>query len=461
MPPIFLFNSLGRQKQEFKSLQLKQVGLYSCGPTVYDRAHIGNLRSFVFADVLRRNLKLNGYAVKHVMNITDVGHLVSDADEGEDKLEKGARREGKTAWEVAQMYTDLFLDDLKRLNILTPEVMPKATDHIKEQIEMISALEREGFTYIIDDGVYFATAKLPSYGQLSGQSVAEKQAGARVNVNDQKRSASDFALWKFSPANEQRQMEWDSPWGKGFPGWHIECSAMSEKYLGMPFDIHTGGVDHIAVHHENEIAQTQAARGVLEANYWLHNEFLLVDGGKMGKSLNNTYSLDDLEAKDISAAAFRYFLLGAHYRTPLNFTWGASQAAQTALNKLVDTVRDWDAPTEVDQKLIENFLRHLNNDLDTAGALALVWTMVADKDLATGIKAATLKNFDQVLGLGLAEVIAQPLAVPETVQKLLKDREAARQAKDFEKADQLRQEIAAHGFVVEDTGGGQRVRGQY
>lgn len=458
MQSISLFNTLGRQKEIFKPIKDGQVGMYVCGPTVYDRASIGNLRAYIFADTLRRLFEKTGYKVTHVMNITDVGHLVGDADEGEDKLEKGARREGKTAWEVAETYTQLFVHDMKRLNIQLPHVMPKATDHIAEQIAMIQAMEEKGFTYQISDGVYFDTSKLPGYGRLSGQKTEEKEEGARIGVNEEKRHAADFALWKFSPKDEARHMEWESPWGKGFPGWHIECSAMSEKYLGIPFDIHTGGIDHIPVHHENEIAQAEAARGVLEANYWLHNEFLLIDGGKMSKSLRNIYSLDDLAAKGISALAYRYFVLGAHYKSQLNFTWEAAQGAQNALNKLVDTVRTWDKPTEVDQALLDEFMMHVSDNLDTPGALAVMWKMVGDERLPSSVKAATLLAFDDALGLALEDVVARPIKVSDEAQALLDERVRVRLAKDFKRSDALRDELAQLGYQVEDTPEGQRVR---
>ncbi|MFZ2682209.1 MAG: cysteine--tRNA ligase [Patescibacteria group bacterium] len=468
MSSIKLFNTLGRQEQEFKAIKPGHVGLYTCGPTVYDRASIGNLRAYVFSDTLRRVFEQSGYQVTQVMNITDVGHLVSDADEGQDKLEKGAEREGKTAWEVAETYTQLFMADLKRLNALTPTVMPKATDHIAEQIAMIKAIEDQGLTYQIADGVYFDTSKQPGYGRLSGQSMAEKAAGARVEIGD-KRQASDFALWKFSPSERpfdgaqdgvvaRRHMEWNSPWGKGFPGWHIECSAMAEKYLGLPFDVHTGGIDHIAVHHENEIAQAEAARGVLEANYWLHNEFLLIDGGKMSKSLNNTYSLDDLAAKGISALAFRYFVLGANYKSKLNFTWEAVQGAQNALDKLVDTVRGWDQPTELDQASWDEFLEHLSQDLDTTTGLALVWKLVGNESLSSAVKAATLLKFDEILGLALEDVVARPVKISAEAEALLAERQQARLDKDFAKSDSLRDTLAELGLLVEDTADGQRVR---
>lgn len=457
MSPIFLTNTLGRKKEEFQPLKKGKVGIYSCGPTVYDRASIGNFRSFLFADVLRRIFEANGYSVTQVMNITDVGHLVSDADEGEDKLEKGARREGKTAWEVAEEYTKLFLSDMKRLNILSPHVMPKATDHITEQIEMIQALERNGHTYRIHDGIYFDVTTLPGYGKLSGQNLEEKEGGARVDIGE-KRHPADFALWKFSPEGTKRDMEWLSPWGVGFPGWHIECSAMSEKYLGVPFDIHTGGVDHIAVHHENEIAQTEGARGTVEAEYWLHNEFLLIDGGKMSKSLGNTYSIDDLEKEGISPLGFRYFVLGAHYRTPQNFTFEAAKGAQQSINNLVDIVREWDEPTEIDETAKERFLEKVNDDLDAANALAILWEVVKNNDLPSGVKAATVLFFDSVLGLALSDVISKPLFVPAEVENLMNERKEARSAKNWTRSDEIRDEIARLGFLVEDTKEGQRVR---
>ncbi|MBI1907969.1 cysteine--tRNA ligase [Candidatus Uhrbacteria bacterium] len=455
---IVLTNTLTRAKEEFRPIIEGKAGIYSCGPTVYGRASIGNFRAFIFADVLRRMLAANGIGVTQVMNITDVGHLVGDGDEGEDKLQMSADTAGKTAWDIAAEYTQLFMDDLRRVNMLTPHVMPRATDHIGEQIAMIEAMELKGFTYATRDGIYFATAKLPDYGRLSGQKSEEKEEGARIGVNLEKRNPSDFALWKFSPEGAKRHMEWESPWGKGFPGWHIECSAMSEKYLGVPFDIHTGGADHVAVHHENEIAQTMAARGVLEANYWLHNEFLLIDGGKMSKSLGNVYSLDDLAAKGISALGYRYFVLGAHYRTQQNFTWDAATAAEHALNKLVDVARTWEKPSAADEATTAAFMEHVNNDLDTPGALAVLWTFVNDAGVQSDVKAATVLAMDEVLGLALEDVVARPIRMTDEAQKLLDERQAARAAKDWGKSDALRDQLAELGYLVEDTAEGQRVR---
>jgi cysteinyl-tRNA synthetase len=455
---IFLHNTLTKATDEFVPITPGKVGLYVCGPTVYARAHVGNLRSYIFGDTLRRVLQANDLSVTEVMNITDVGHLVGDGDEGVDKLQMSADKASKTAWDIAAEYTRLFVDDIRRVNIETPHVMPKATDHIAEQIALIEAMEAKGFTYATHDGIYFDTAKLPEYGQLSGQKSEEKEAGARVGVNAEKRNLSDFALWKFSPEGEQRHMEWESPWGKGFPGWHLECSAMSEKYLGVPFDIHTGGVDHIAVHHENEIAQTLAARGVMEANYWLHNEFVLIDNGKMSKSLGNVYSLDDLQAKEISPLAFRYFILGAHYRTQLNFTWEGAEAAQNALNNLVDMVRDWQKPSSVDSGVMETFMTAVNNDLDTPAALAIMWNFVNNGAIGTDVKAATVLKMDEVFGLALEDVVARPVRVSDEAQKLLKERELARIAKDWERSDLLRDELFGLGYAVQDSSSGQKLR---
>lgn len=484
-----LWNTASRSLEEFKPIIKDKVGLYTCGPTVYWDAHIGNMRSYVFEDILERTLMLEGYDVTRVMNITDVGHLTGDADDGEDKIEKAATKEGKTAWDIAKTYTDRFLADAEKLNITIPPApyLCKATDHITEQIELVKTLESKGFTYQISDGIYFDTSKFPSYGSFSGQKLEEKEEGARVVVNEEKRNKSDFALWKFSPQDAKRQMEWESPWGIGFPGWHIECSAMAKKYLGQPFDVHCGGVDHIPVHHENEIAQSEAAYGVKLANFWLHGEFLLVDGQKMSKSLGNVYTVKDLEAKGFDPLALRYLFLGAHYRQKQNFTWEALQAAQNAISKLRHVVRGWDvgatpaspsgmhaefgmstdtsdmpagqgdagvAPTT--NEFQTEFIAALEDDLNTPKALAVVWKLI-DSDLPSSTKSATLSWMDSVLGLSLSEVIAKPVQVPEEISDLVKAREMARASKDWAESDRLRDEIATHGWVVEDTKGGSRV----
>ncbi|MBU0540699.1 cysteine--tRNA ligase [Patescibacteria group bacterium] len=452
---IRLWNTPSRKKEELKPLQAGKIGLYACGPTVYQRAHIGNFRAYIMEDVLRRVLEHDGFSVKHVMNITDVGHLTDDADEGEDKLEKASAETGSTAREIAEKFTKLFFEDSRRLQILAPTKAPKATEHIKEQIALIEELEKKGFTYNTSDGVYFDTSKFPDYGKFSGQPLEEKEAGARVAANPEKKNPTDFALWKFSPVGSKRQMEWPSPWGVGFPGWHIECSAMAEKYLGQPFDIHAGGVDHIPVHHENEIAQSVAAYGKPLADYWFHVEFLLVDGRKMSKSLGNIFTLDDLEKKGFDPLAVRYFFLGAHYRQKQNFTFDALQAAQNALTKLRVIVQDWEKPKTGCADLEAEFYAALDDDLNTPQALAVLWKMV-DSDNPTSAKAETLMAMDKILGLGLEKYVSKPVKIAKDIQELLVQREAARNEKDWVEADKLRDEIAKRGWSVEDTAEGQK-----
>lgn len=460
---IHLFNTLGRKKEAFSPLVAGKVGIYTCGLTVYGRGHIGNFRAFLMADTLRRMFEANDYAVTHVINITDVGHLVGDLDGGAEKLQMMSEKTGESAWDIAAKYIALYFDDMKKFNMLMPHVSPKATDHIAEQIAMIQEIEKNGYTYRIADGIYFETSKLASYGQLSGQSLEEKEAGARVDIGDKHR-ASDFALWKFSPspsadfAAQKRHMEWESPWGIGFPGWHIECSAMSEKYLGVPFDVHTGGIDHIAVHHENEIAQTLAARNCLEANTWIHNEFLQIDGGKMSKSLNNTYTIDDLEAHNIHPLSFRLFILGAHYRTPQNFTWDAVGASHTALGNIRHTVRDLPKPGDVDADSMTTFMDRVNDDLDTPGALAVFYGVLNDSAMDRSTKSATVLAMDEVLGLALEDVVGRPLLVSDAVQSMVADRAKARADKDWAASDKLRDDILTAGFIVDDGAEGQKLR---
>ena len=457
MNELKLYNTLTREKEVFEPLKPGKVGMYVCGPTVYWYAHIGNLRSYVFADVLRRTLELNNYEVNHIMNITDVGHLVGDGDDGEDKLEAGARREGKDAWEIAKFYTEAFEKDSRRLNILPPTKATKATDHIEEQIKMVEKLEENGFTYRTSDGIYFDTSKLESYGRLGGQSSEEKEAGVRVDMGE-KKNVTDFALWKFSADKSLRHMEWESPWGIGFPGWHIECSAMSTKYLGESFDIHTGGVDHIAVHHENELAQTQGAYGTLQAKYWLHNDFLVVDGGKMSKSLGNLYTLDDLEKKGFESLVYRYFVLGAHYRSRLNFTWESIEAAQNALTRLRALSRELTPATDKGCEVYESlFLEAINDDMNTSKALSIVWKLLDDKKCESGNKSHSLLFMDRVLGLGLEDYIGKKLEISSEIQALITARDKAREEKDWEASDKLRTEIESHGYEVMDTPEGTKV----
>lgn len=459
-----LFNTLGRRKEEFRPITDNAVGIYTCGPTVYDYAHIGNLRTYIFEDILRRVLEYNGYKVKHVMNITDVGHLTSDADEGEDKVEASAQRTGKSAWELAELYTQAFFEDTKRLNILKPHIVCRATDHIPEQIALVQKLEAKGYTYKTSDGIYFDVSKFPNYGELVGQSLEEKEAGARVEVNPEKRHPADFALWKFSPKDKKRQMEWDSPWGKGFPGWHIECSAMSTKYLGQPFDIHCGGVDHISTHHPNEIAQSEAAEGVKMANFWLHGEFMTVEGRRMGKSEGNAYRLEDLIKRGYEPLAFRYLCLNTHYRIQLNFTWQALEGAQTALERLREHVRNarenGGAPAQgrIIPEVRQRFLEAINDDLNVPQALGVVWDFVRSQQNPSD-KLATLFDFDRVLGLKLSEVPREVESdIPAEVQGLLAQREAARRQKHFKEADALRERIARLGYEVIDTPHGPKAK---
>lgn len=451
-----LYDTYTRSLQEFKPLHPPVVGLYACGPTVWDYAHIGNLRTYLFEDVLRRVLALNGYEVRHVINITDVGHLTSDADEGEDKMEQGARRTGKSAWEIAEIYTQAFKDDLRRLNVLEPTTWCRATEHIAEQIELVRCIEARGFTYRTSDGIYFDTSRLPDYGHLARLDVEGLQAGARVDVGE-KRNPTDFALWKFSPPDRKRQMEWDSPWGVGFPGWHIECTAMSVKYLGPFFDIHCGGEDHIPVHHTNEIAQAQACYATRLAKFWLHGYFLQLDDARMAKSSGDFLRLGTLIERGYDPLAYRYFCLNAHYRSKLNFAWEGLDGAATALKRLRTVSYEWGAGDVVDQNYVERFLAHVNDDLNMPRALALTWEL-ARSGLPSGTKKATLGEFDRVLGLGLAQWAPPQEIIPDEIMVLVEARRQARAEKHWSEADALRDQILAAGYEVEDTPQGPRVR---
>lgn len=459
-----LFNTMTREKEVFIPLSPKEVSFYTCGPTVYDYVHIGNLRTFLFEDVLRRVLVANGFKVKHVMNITDVGHLVGDGDEGEDKLEKGAAREGKTVWDVAAFYTEAFLANVHDLNILPPSVMPRATEYIPQQIALIQVLEKKGFTYTISDGVYFDTARLPDYGKLARLDIAGLQEGARVEKNAEKKNATDFALWKFSPSGpgaEKRAMEWESPWGVGFPGWHIECSAMAMELLGETIDIHASAIDHIPVHHTNEIAQSEAATGKLFARVWMHGEFLLVNEGRMGKSVGNFIRLEDVVARGFAPLAYRYFVLGAQYRSKLNFSWEAMQSAQNSYDKLIATVAAWGfqvADKQPIQHYKDEFMKAMNDDLNTSAALAVMWEMLKS-DYAVSKKSRTLFFMDEILGLDIhkqALLLSQQRTqaqkdIPDGVRALAQQRHEAKQHKDYARADELRAQITERGYEVEDT----------
>jgi cysteinyl-tRNA synthetase len=448
-----LYNTLTREKEILQPSRPPKVGLYTCGPTVYNYAHIGNLRTYLFEDILKRVMVYNGLRVKHVMNITDVGHLTGDRDMGEDKLETGARREGKSAWEIAEFYAEAFKADLRRLNILPPTLWCKATDTIADQIALIQILESKGYTYRTGDGIYFDTSRFADYAKLSHQNLEALQEGARVEKNPEKRHATDFALWKFSPPEIKRQMEWESPWGTGFPGWHIECSAMSMKYLGDMQDIHCGGTDHIDVHHTNEIAQSEAATGKPFFKYWMHGAFLIIAGGKkMAKSEGNFLTLDSsFVQKGIDPLVYRFATFLTHYRKPMDYSDEAVQAAQNGLMHLKNQVRalmDAGRATTVDKDFKLKFLATINNDLNLPQALAVVQELLKS-EIDAGVKLATVMDFDRVLGLDLDKVgTAQTL--PQEIQALVDARRAARKAKDWTLSDQLRDRIQAMGYIVQD-----------
>ncbi len=465
-----LYNTLTKSIDAFIPIESGKVRLYACGPTVYDYAHIGNFRTYVFTDILVRALRYFGYQVKFVTNITDVGHLTSDSDTGEDKLEKGARREGKTAWDVATFYTEEFLKDSKKLNLLPPDVRPKPTEHIPEQIAMVQTILDKGFAYQIDDGIYFDTSKISRYGALTGQSFDEMKEGARVEPNPQKRNAGDFALWKFSPIGVKRDMQWPSPWGVGFPGWHIECSAMAQKHLGDQIDIHTGGADLIPIHHTNEIAQSEAATGKVPfSRFWVHGQFIMVNDEKMSKSKGNFYRLADIETKGFDPLDLRYFYLTAHYRAYLNFTWEGLTAAQKSLEGLRTQIRNSQfaiynnenrravlSPDKLSkiEALRTKFEEALQNDLNIPQALAVVWEVVKS-NIPSPDKYDLLLSFDEVLGLDLKNSQSTPrIEIPPAIQALADQRETARKDKDFQKADTLRKQIEEKGFIVEDIANG-------
>lgn len=447
---------------ELRPIKPGVVRLYSCGPTVYHFAHLGNLRTYIFSDLLRRVLEYGGLEVIHGMNITDVGHLVGDGDEGEDKLEVGAKREGKHPLEVAKFYEEKFLQDTDLLNIKRAHTLIRATDTIAEQIAIIQLLEEKGFIYKDDSAVYFDTRKLPDYGKLSGQKLEDKKTGAReeVIVDSGKRHPQDFALWFFLTGRYVNHvLKWPSPWGEGFPGWHIECSAISRKILGQPFDIHTGGVDHIGTHHSNEIAQSEAAFGLPLANYWMHGEFLLIDEGRMGKSQGNAYTLDTILEKGFSALDFRYLCLTANWNTQLNFSWDSLKAAAQAREKLSTYASQEEPSGQPIPAYTEKFLASINDSLNVPKALALAWEMIKDSKYSTGGKIATLIKFDEVFGLNLGQTENKNnIAIPDSVQKLLDQRLEAKHNKDFAKADQLREEIENQGYEVQDTSDGQVVK---
>lgn len=458
-----LYNTLTRQKEEFNPDRPDQVGLYCCGPTVYNYAHIGNLRTYIFEDLLRRVLEFNGYVVNHVMNITDVGHLTSDADAGEDKMKKGAEREKKTVWQIAEYYTQAFLGDMDRLNLLKPNHKPKATDHIQEMIEQIRQLEENGYAYVAGNGnVYYDTSRFADYGKLAQLDKQKLEAGARIEVDPNKKNPQDFVLWFVSSKHGEQDMQWESPWGRGFPGWHIECSAMSMKYLSQQFDIHCGGIDHIPVHHTNEIAQAEGAIGRSPwVKIWMHGNFLVMkEGAKMAKSADNFLTLKRIMDEGYSALDYRYFCLQSHYRKELAFDWEGLGAAKTGLRRLKEKVMGLGlALGEVSKEYLEDFNNSISDDLNLPQALAITWGVIEDKDMSDADKLATLKEFDKVLGLELDEVCeAEETEIPEAIKKLVMERNQAREAKDWAKSDELRDQIEEMGWTVKDVAGGTEVK---
>ena len=450
---IYFYNTLTREKEVFKPINKDEVRIYSCGPTVYKDATIGNMRTNIFQDVLRRVLKYNGYKVKHAMNITDVGHLVSDGDEGEDKMLKSAREEKKTPMEIAEHYTKLFFNDLQSLNIETPEIICKATDHINEMLEYVKKLVDKGFAYETSTAIYFDISKLNKYPILSNLNLEEQKAGARVDVDPEKRNPYDFALWIKAPENHL--MKWDSPWGPSYPGWHIECSAMGQKYLGEQFDIHTGGIDLIPTHHENEIAQSKGACGKIPANYWMHGEYLLINGGKMSKSLGNVYLIKDLIERGYDPIVYKLFSYSCHYRNKLNFTWEGIEATAKSLERLKNGYKLHLAGKDlVDDNIVNEFEKRfnlaINDDLNMPLAMGVVWEVVR-YEKKTPKLAELLLKFDSVLGLRIDKEKENKEEIPQEILELLKQRRVARENKDWTKSDELRDLISQKGYEVKDT----------
>jgi cysteinyl-tRNA synthetase len=460
-----LYNTASRSKEDFSLPEgVDKVRLYCCGPTVYHYAHIGNLRTYIFEDLLRRTLEYNDFGVNHVVNITDVGHLTSDADAGEDKMEKGARRTGKSVWEVAEFYTQAFMKDFDRLNCIQPTIWAKATDHIQQQIELVETLDEKGFVYHTADGLYFDSNRFERYGEFANLDIEGLQQGSRIEMGE-KKSPTDFALWKHSPKEEQRAMEWKSPWGVGFPGWHIECSAMAMHHLGPTLDIHCGGTDHVRIHHTNEIAQSECATGEKFSRFWLHGEFLRMgnSGGKMSKSADEFLTLQLLVDKGFSAMDYRYLALNSHYRNYLNFTWEALESARESLKSLhkkTDVLlgKAGEIESSAAQKHEQEFLSAINDDLNIPRALGILHTMLKDSAVSVAEKAALVLRFDQVFGLGLdkeQERVQTASALDDAaIEQLLEQRKEARNNKDFAEADRIRDELLAAGVIIKDSPAG-------
>ena len=461
---INFYNTLTRRKEKFEPIDKNEVKMYSCGPTVYSFAHIGNFRTYIFMDTLRRILKYNGYNLKHVMNITDVGHLESDADEGEDKMEKAARKENKNPYDVAQYYLDAFLKDIDKLNIDKPEIITRATDNIPQMIEYVNDIIKNGYAYETSKGIYFDISKLDKYPLLSNRKMEEQIAGARVEVDPEKRNPYDFAIWIKAPENHI--MKWESPWGLSYPGWHLECSTMGRRFLGEQFDIHTGGVDHIPTHHENEIAQARGAIGKVPARFWMHCEFLLVDGGKMSKSLGNVYTISQLEEKGITPLGYKLFCFTANYRTKLNFTFEGAMSSQVALERLYDSyLKHKNGKDIIDEKDInsykEKFLEYVNDDLNMPGAMSVVWDIARNENKSVQF-AELLEEFDKVLGLDIKNaenyLKREEEDIPEDIRDIINKRNEARKNKDWAASDSLRDLIIEKGYSIKDTKGGTIVK---
>ena len=455
-----LYNTMDRKVEEFVPIEEGKVGMYCCGPTVYNYAHIGNLRTYIFEDILHRTLEEAGYRVKHVMNITDVGHLTGDGDDGEDKLGKRSRETGKSVWDIAAFYTDAFFADEKALNIKRPNVVCKATDHIQDMIALTKRLEEKGHTYTAGGNVYFSIDTIDDYGKLAGQKQEDKLSGARIAVDGNKRNPQDFVLWFTNSKFGEQAMMWDSPWGRGYPGWHIECSAMSMKYLGETFDIHCGGIDAIPVHHTNEIAQSEAATGHKWVNYWCHGEFLLNDKGKMSKSSGEFLTLPVLVGHGYNALDYRYFCLGGHYRTQLKFSYEALDHAKSARERLNSMVAELKAKAKPESTISEkaesykdSFFAALFNDLRCPEALAVMWKMLKDNSITEGEKLSLLYSMDKVLGLDLDKVEAkkEEKVGGEEEWKLVEERKQAKAEKNYQRADEIRKELEERGYIVKDT----------
>ncbi len=454
-----IYNTLTREKEEFKPLNGTDVKIYSCGPTVYSYAHIGNFRTYIFMDTLRRVLKYNGYKLKHAMNITDVGHLESDADEGEDKMLKAAKKENKNPYEIAKFYTDAFFKDFDILNIDRPEIICKATDHIKGMLQFVKEIVENGYAYETSRGIYFDISKLDKYPVLSTRKIDEQIAGARIAVDDEKRNPEDFALWIKAPENHI--MKWESPWGLSYPGWHIECSAMSRKYLGNEFDIHTGGIDHIPTHHENEIAQSKGANGKIPAKYWMHCNYLQVDGGKMSKSLGNVYTVSTLSEKGINPLAFKLFCFSSHYRNNINFTFEGIEATNKAYVRLKDGYnKHKEGKEDISEEIINEFKTKfeeaINDDLNMPMAMGVVWDVIKYPSKSEKL-SKLLEKFDEVLGLKINEIDKNSIDLPEEIKELIEQRKNARENKEWELSDKLRDKILELGYSVKDTKNGMEI----